>query len=44
MFEMFYGRNSRLALDMVDVLKRFEAAQNGLKVIRNWTLLVLVFT
>ena len=44
MSEMFYGRNSRLALIMVDVRKRFEAAQNGLKVIRNWTLLMLVFT
>jgi len=41
---MFYGHNSRLSLIMVDVLKRFEAAENGLKVIRNWTQLILVFT
>jgi hypothetical protein len=41
--EMFYGRNSRLALIMVDVLKRFEAAQNGLKVIRNWAIFILIF-
>jgi len=41
---MCYGRNSRLSLIMVDVLKRFEAAQNGLKVIRNCTLLTLAFT
>jgi len=41
---MFYGHNSRLALIMVDVLKRFEAAENGLKVIRDWNLLILVFT
>jgi hypothetical protein len=34
---MFYGRDSRLALIIVDVLKRFEAAQNGLKVIKNRT-------
>ena len=40
---MFYGRNSRLALIMVDVLKRYEAAQNGLKVIRDWALLILIF-
>jgi hypothetical protein len=32
---MFYGRDGRLALIIVDVLKRFEAAQNVLKVIRN---------
>jgi hypothetical protein len=34
---MSYGHDSRLALIIVDVLKRFEAAQNGLKVIRNKT-------
>jgi hypothetical protein len=37
---MFYGRDSRLALIIVDVLKRYEAAQNGLKVIRDWTLFI----